>query len=168
MTYEKEFNAVLTGLRRLTPPDSVVWTNWVYNYPIQTYSNRATVTDALFEDEEVRKRILEESRVLSGDSEEALMNFIDKYNIYYIVVSTAYFPYSFQYAGLDIKDYVLNKKLTAKGMRTITSRLLFSPNSFKELKLLYKAGIFSVYSVPKRVLKKQRNIRNPDTLHNPS
>jgi hypothetical protein len=157
LVYEQEFKDILARLKQNTPKDSVIWTHWVYNYPIQTYSDRATVTDALFEVEEIRDRVLEESRVLSGDSEEDLMKFINKYNISYLVVSLKNLPYPFQYAGLNFSDYFSKGKITEKGKSSIMIRMCCDPNSFKHIKLLFKRKEFSVFYVPGTAVEPVKN-----------
>src|SRR5262249_53473330 len=76
---EPNLSEALVRMRTLTPPGAAVSCYWADGYLIQSYCNRPTLTDGLFESREIVKRILDESRAYFSQDEGDLWNYCRRY-----------------------------------------------------------------------------------------
>ncbi|MDD5496544.1 MAG: hypothetical protein PHP46_05540, partial [Candidatus Omnitrophica bacterium] len=147
--FSPPFKKALAFLRTDTSPASVIWANAYRGYLIQTYSNRATLTDALLEIPEIRRRIIEGSHVLLSDREADLLNYCTRYNVNYILVSSPDLRDSANYLGIDYYGYFTKKGkyLSRSGRSKNIIKLLYRPQMLRGLELVFKDGDYSIYHV---------------------
>ncbi len=137
----------LIAINKFTASDSVILSYWADGYPIQTYCNRPTITDGLFESPEIVKRIIAESRIYYSYNEEELWNFCKQYGVTNILVPANRKMAYAGYAGVDYGRYYQKNLPTTLGRLTNLSKLLYEPKELKRFHSLYRNNEFILYAV---------------------
>ncbi|HYV84889.1 MAG TPA: STT3 domain-containing protein [Patescibacteria group bacterium] len=137
----------LVKIRDLTPPGAAVSCYWAEGYMVQSYCDRPTLTDGLFESGEIVSRILEESKAYYSDDEGALWNYCVRHGAAYLLVPV-YRTMSYAHqAGVDYGTYFGADGPTAAGKATVLFRLLHEPGSLKHFHELFRSPTYILYQV---------------------
>jgi asparagine N-glycosylation enzyme membrane subunit Stt3 len=128
-------------IRTNTSPKAVFWTQWSDGYLVQTYGKRATITDGLFEVPEIRRRVVEESKVMMARDEQSLVDFCLKYDVNYVLFDRKYAGSYAKYAGNRIivrqdAPPVIGKK---------ESLLFTKPDQLKHFELVISSPALLLY-----------------------
>lgn len=137
----------LTKVQDLTPPGAVVACTWADGYMVQTYCNRPTLTDGLFESREIVSRILEESEAYYSDDESKLWNYCVRHGAAYLLVPVRRTQSYAHQAGVSYETYFGPAGPTAAGKETVLFRLIHDPSSVKHFQEMYRNPMYVLYQV---------------------
>lgn len=144
-----ERKVTLLFINRELPKDAVILSYWSDGYFIQTYCNRPTITDGLFESPEIIKRVFGLGKIYYTGSEKDLLRFCKKYGATYLLVPTdRKFVYAAS-AGVDYADYYGSNAPTRLATKTVLYKLIFRPGELEYFKQVYKNKKFILYRVGK-------------------
>ena len=140
---------VLSVINNRTPKNAVILCYWADGYPIQTYCNRPTITDGLFESQEIVNRIIAVSKIYYSYSEKELLDFCKIYGVTHILVPVNRKMVYSGYAGVKYRQYYRKKGPTSNGKLTTLYKLIYTPKELSKFHLLYKNKEFRFYRVEK-------------------
>jgi hypothetical protein len=142
-----EQRQALEAINRIVPQSEPLICNWADGYPIQTYCNRPTVTDGLFESPEIVRRIIAESRAYMSSGDDEFIGLCRAYGVKYILVpKDRKMAYS-GYAGVPYGLLIRGNAPTARGMKTLLFRLIYRPQDQAMFQLLYDNKNFSLFKL---------------------
>ena len=134
-------------IRTLAPPDTAVSCYWADGYVIQTYCNRPTLTDGLFESREIVRRILEESKAYYSQEEDDLWNYCTRYGAAYLLLPVRRKESYADQAGVPYGKYFTSKGPTTLGSQTILARLLYDPSSLRRFREIFRSRGYVLYEI---------------------
>jgi asparagine N-glycosylation enzyme membrane subunit Stt3 len=137
----------LAKIQDLTPPGAPVACNWPDGYMVQSYCNRPTLTDGLFESREIVSRILEESEAYYSDDESKLWHYCVRHGATYLLVPVRRTQAYADQAGVVYETYFGPAGPTAAGKETVLFRLIHEPGSVKHFQELYRNPMYVLYQV---------------------
>ena len=137
----------LLVIKKRTPPESVILCYWADGYPIQTYCNRPTITDGLFESPEIVRRIIGISEIYYSYNKNELWDFCKEYGVTHILIPTNRKKAYAGYAGVDYDRYFRKNKVTPQGKFTTLYTLIFTPDKTDKFRPLYRNREFILYRV---------------------
>lgn len=144
---EPERKVTLVFINRELPRDAVILSYWADGYFIQTYCNRPTITDGLFESPEILRRVFGLGKIYYTGSEKDLLLFCRKYGATHLLVPTyRKFVYAAS-AGVDYEDYYGPSAPTRLATKTVLYKLIFRPGELGHFKQVYKNERFILYRV---------------------
>jgi asparagine N-glycosylation enzyme membrane subunit Stt3 len=137
----------LAKIQDLTPPGAAIACNWADGYMVQSYGNRPTLTDGLFESREIVSRILEESEAYYSDDESKLWSYCVRHGAAYLLVPVRRTQSYAHQAGVAYETYYAPAGPTAAGKATVLFRLIHEPGSVKHFRELYRNPMYVLYQV---------------------
>lgn len=158
-----EDRRVYDYIRHRTSPKAVFWTQWSDGYPVQTYGRRATITDGLFEVPEVRRRVVEEARVMVSQDERKLADFCIKYGVDYVLFDR---KYAGSYARY-LKTSVVSAEAPPENGKLPPS-LFLKPNQLRHFELVISSKALLLYRFHRDPSVKDVQRLLPDWLLQPN
>ena len=131
----------------IAPKNAVMLCYWADGYPIQTYCNRPTLTDGLFESPEIVKRIIALSKIYYGKDESGLTGFCKKYGAAYLLVPENRKMAYAGYVGVNYDEYYPKGMPTAKARETVLYKLLYEPDKINNFELLFQNTEYRLYKI---------------------
>ena len=137
----------LSNINALTPENAVILCYWADGYPIQTYCNRSTITDGLFESPEIVRRIIMESVIFYSYNEDELWDYCKRRGATHLLIPTNRKRAYAGYAGVEYDKYYQVNRPTALGRLTTLFKLMHAPGDLKRFRSLYKNKEFALYAL---------------------
>jgi len=141
-----DFKQILGVINKQTPKNSVILSYWSDGYPIQTYTQRPTITDGLFEEPENVRRIIAVSKIYYSTNLQDLFRFCRKLGVTHLLVPKNRKTVYADYAGLPYQNYYQGNRPTVLGEKTNLHRLM-SGFETPELRLLFQNKEYNLYAL---------------------
>lgn len=142
-----KFKAAMQEIRKRTPENAVILSNWSDGYEIQTYCRRPTLTDGLLESPQVIERTVTLSDIIFSHDPQRLLRFCQRYGAGYILMPRNKTKALATYANLKVRDYFYKGKPTVGGKDTVIAKLITPPFQLPFFKHLYDNSEFVLYEV---------------------
>jgi asparagine N-glycosylation enzyme membrane subunit Stt3 len=143
----RSLEQALAKIEDITPPNAVVACAWPDGYMVQSYCGRPTLTDGLFESQEIVSRILEESEAYYSSDENRLWNYCVRHGATHLLVPMRRTESYADQAGVPYENYFPPSGPTAAGKATVLYGLMHEPERIKHFKELYRNPMYVLYQV---------------------